>query len=762
MRRMMGTLGVLIFGGVTLMGLALLTIGLVAVVRFDPLFVLPQIMSPEQPTTYALAEVPKATKQQLVDAYGQLPLSFVANQGQTDGQVKFLSRRSGYSLFLTSTEAVLVLRKSAAPTTADAEDSQTIEHAVLRMQLLGANREPQLVGLDELSGKVNYFIGNDPQNWRTGVPTYARVRYQDVYPGVDLVYYGNQGQLEYDLVVAPSTDPNAIRLRFEGADEISLDNRGNLVVNLPGGEVIQRAPIAYQEIDGDRQEISGGYVLHGDHQVGFQVTAYDVSRPLIIDPALVYSSYLGGSEHDYGQGIAVGADGSVYVSGETSSENFPTEDPIQPAKDNAIDAFVTKLSADGSALIYSTYLGGGSNDAAYAIAVDADGNAYVTGPASDDFPTTPGAFQTEYGGNLDAFVAKLNPAGDALVYSTFLGGGGYDQTWGIAVDGDGSAYVTGSTEKPGNDFPVTPGAFQPSRGGPNSAAFVSKFNPTGSALEYSTHLGGSETDRGYDIAVHGGYAYVTGKTGSTDFPTTVGAFDTTLGASTDAFVTKMNGDGSGLVYATYLGSSRSDVGFGIAVDLAGHAYVTGEAYYDDFPTTPGAFQTSRGGSAGDNDSFVTRLNAAGDTLICSSFLGGSNREHGAGIAVDGTGIAYLTGWTASDNFPIVDPIPGGSEYDDGEVYVTKVDTEACAIVYSSFMGGSEQDRTGGDKGDPAGNPIAVDAAGCVYVTGRTQSTDFPTTAGAFQTAFGGPDADGFVARICEILVYLPFVVKAAQ
>ncbi|MBC8254544.1 MAG: SBBP repeat-containing protein [Ardenticatenia bacterium] len=761
MRRMIGKLGVLIFGGVTLMGLGLLTIGLVAVVRFDPVSVLPPIMSPEQPTTYALAKVPEATRQQLWDAYGKLPVSFVANQGQTGGQVRFLSRGSGYGLFLTSSEAVLVLRQSAAPATADAENSQTIEHAVLRMQLVGANREPQVVGLDELSGIVNYFISSDPQNWRTNIPTYARVQYQDVYAGVDLIYYGDQGQLEYDLVVAPGADPQAIRVRFEGADKISLDDQGSLVVHVPGGEVIQRAPVIYQEVDDVEQSVSGRYVLHGDHEVGFQVAAYDANRSLIIDPVLVYSSYLGGSERDYGHGIAVGADGSVYVSGETSSDNFPTEGPIQAARDNLTDAFVTKLSADGSSLIYSTYLGGSSGDVAYAIAVDAEGNAYVTGPASSDFPTTPGAFQTEPGGNLDAFVARLNPAGDALVYSTFLGGSGYDQTWGIAVGGDGSAYVTGSTEGPGDDFPVTPGAFQPSRGGPDPAAFVTKFNPAGSALEYSTHLGGSETDRGYDIAVHGGYAYVTGETASTDFPTTVGAFDTTLGAGTDAFVTKMNADGSGLVYSTYLGSSRGDVGFGIAVDLTGHAYVTGETYFDDFPTTPGAFQTSRGGSAGDNDSFVTRLNAAGDALICSSFLGGSNVEHGAGIAVDGAGNAYLTGWTASDNFPVVIPISGGSAYEDGEVYVTKVDTEACAIVHSSYLGGSEQDRTGGDKGDPAGNPIAVDAEGCVYVTGRTKSTDFPTTAGAFQTAFGGPDADGFVARICEILIYLPIVVKAA-
>ncbi|MFQ5859801.1 MAG: SBBP repeat-containing protein, partial [Anaerolineae bacterium] len=479
-----------------MIALGLLTIGLVAVMRFDPVSVFPKTMSPEQPTTYGLAKIPEATRHQLRDGYGQLPLSFVANQGQTAGQVKFLARGRGYTLFLTPREAVLSLRiaqcgvqdtnspfrnpnsetctEPSGVLSPSVNSGQALskgrsirnpKSVALRLRLLGANPEPQVVGLDELPGKVNYFIGTDPQNWHTSLPTYARIQYQDVYPGVDLVYYGNQGHLEYDLVVSPGADPDAIRVRFEGADKINLDDQGNLIVHIGGGQVIQRAPVIYQEVAGVQQAISGRYVLHGDQEVGFQVAAYVAGRPLIIDPVLDYSTYLGGSERDYGHGIAVGADGSVYVSGETLSENFPTEDPIQPAKDNSIDAFVTKLSTDGSTLVYSTYLGGSSGDVAYAIAVDGDGSAYVTGPASTDFPTTPGSFQTEHAGGTDAFVAKLNPAGDALVYSTFLGGRGSDQTWGIAVGGDGSAYVTGATGRPGDDFPVTPGAFQPSRGG---------------------------------------------------------------------------------------------------------------------------------------------------------------------------------------------------------------------------------------------------------------------------------------------------------
>ncbi len=688
----------------------------------------------------------QTSKAKILESYGKLPLSFEANQGQTDGQAKFLSRGSGYTLFLTPREAVLSLSQSDA-------------HAVLRMQLLSANPDPQVVGLDELPGRVNYFIGNDPQTWRTGIPTYTRVRYQDVYPGVDLVYYGNQGQLEYDLVVAPGADPKAIRLRFEGADKISLDDQGSLIAHIAGGEVIQRAPVIYQEVGGARQEISGGYALQGEGRVGFQVAAYDASRPLVIDPVLEYASYLGGSERDYGHGIAVDGAGNAYVTGETSSDNFPTTaGSFQPTAVGNIDPFVTRLSADGSSLIYSTYLGGSLNDIAYAIAVDAAGNAYVTGQAATDFPTTPGSFQTEHAGCTDAFVAKLNPAGDDLVYSTFLGGGGCDETWGIAVDGDGSAYVAGKTN---GDFPTTSGSFDPTFNG-NTDAFVTKLNAAGSDLVYSTYLGGSGeaasgTDGGVGVAVDGtGNAYVTGWTGSEDFPTTAGAFQTALAApGHDVFVTKMSTDGSDLVYSTFLGSTRFDKGFGIAVDLTGHAYLTGETGLD-FPTTENAFQTEPGGT----DAFVTRLTAAGDALICSSFLGGSGVEHGAGIAVDGDGNAYLTGWTASYNFPIVNPIPGGSEYEYGEVYVTKVDTEACAIVHSSFLGGSELDRTGGDKGDPDGNPIAVDAEGCAYVTGRTRSTDFPTTAGAFQVAFGGGVDDTFVAKTCPaVFIYLPLVVK---
>ena len=708
-----------------------------------------QAPSPTAPVTGSALDPSGGLK--VLEAYGKLSLSFEANQGQTDDQAKFLSRGSGYTLFLTPREAVLSL-------------SQPDAHAVLRMQLLGANPDPQVVGLDELPGRVNYFIGNDPQNWRTGIPTYTRVRYQDVYPGVDLVYYGNQRQLEYDLVVAPGADSNAIQLRFEGADKISLDDQGNLIVHIAGGEVIQRAPVIYQEVGGARQEISGSYALQSEDQVGFQVAAYDVGRPLVIDPVLEYSSYLGGSDRDQGHGIAVGADGSIYVTGQTLSDDFPTANAAQGSGGGNIDAFVTRLSAGGSSLVYSTYLGGDSGDVAEGIAVDAQGNAYVTGRTSGTFPTTPGSFNETRRGPGDAFVVKLSPSGSALLYSGLLAGGRSEETYGIAVDGDGNAYVAGKTDS--DDFPTTLGSFDPTFNG-NTDAFVTKLNPAGSALVYSTYLGGSGeaasgTDAGIGVAVDGtGNAYVTGWTGSEDFPTTSGAFQTALAApGHDVFVTKMSMDGSALVYSTFLGSTRFDTGFGIAVDAAGHAYVTGVVGFDDFPTTANAFQTSRGGSAGDTDAFVTKLNASGSALDCSSFLGGSGTEKATGIAVDAAANAYLTGWTSSDNFPIVHPIPGGSENQDGDVYVTKVNTASCDIVHSSFLGGSDLDRNGGDAGDPDGNLIAVDAAGCAYVTGRTRSTDFPTTARAFQGAFGGGLNDAFVAKICPgAFIYLPLVVK---
>ncbi|MBI2877536.1 MAG: SBBP repeat-containing protein, partial [Candidatus Tectomicrobia bacterium] len=559
---------------------------------------------------------------------------------------------------------------------------------------------PQVEGVEPLPGKSHYFIGNDPQKWRTDLPTYARVQYKGVYPGIDLVFYGNQRQLEYDLLVAPGADPKAIRLAFTGADRLSLDAEGNLVLHIARGEILQRAPLIYQEMNGTRERISGRYVLQGKDRVGFEVSAYDPTRPLVIDPVLAYSTYLGGSEDlDFGNGIAVDGPGNAYVTGNAQSDDFPTTlGAWQPAYGGGnSDAFVTKLAPNG-ALVYSTYLGGSSKDFGTGIAADASGNAvYVTGATfSLDFRTTLGAFDMACGsdGNCDApfpggpgvadiFVTKLNAAGSAPIYSTYLGGSSADFGHGIAVDGSGNAYVTGMTLSA--NFPTfpTPGALDatcgtdgncnPGPSGPQSDAFVTQLNPAGSGLVYSTYLGGSGNEGGGGdisggIAVDGsGNAYVTGSTDSPDFPTVNPLQAAFAGGFTDAFVAKLNAAGSALAYSTYLGGNDGDYGEDIAVDSSGNAHVTGSTSSSNFPTRNSLQATLAGGFL---DAFVTKLNAAGSGLIYSTYLGGSGpvegttgRDAGHGIAVDGSGRAYVAGDTSSTDFPIANalqPASGGS------------------------------------------------------------------------------------------------------
>jgi hypothetical protein len=431
-----------------------------------------------------------------------------------------------------------------------------------------------VTGLEKLPGTANYFVGNDSTKWRSNVPAYARVRYDDLYPGVDLVYYGNQRELEYDFVVRPGADPSRIVLGFQGADRLEVDAQGDLMLHTALGPVRQRKPVIYQEADGVRREIAGSYVLKGLRQVGFQVAAYDASKPLVIDPTLVYSTYLGGSGGEQGNGIAVDADGNAYVTGTVNSGSSVTFPTAAGAFDTNFGAgaehvFVTKVDPTGSTLIYSTYLGGnGFSDKGFGIAVDAAGHAYVTGHTQGDFPTTPGAFKTTFinsGGSYDAFVTKLNPTGNGLVYSAYLGGCNDDEGFAITVDAVGNAYVTGRTTSV--NFPTTPGAFDTTKA--LQDVFVTKLDPSGSALVYSTFLGGGSFNQGLGIAVDAaGNAYVTGSAGS-GFPTTPGAFDTTFGSGQDAFVTKLNPTGTSLVYSTYLGGSAFDEGRGISVDATG-------------------------------------------------------------------------------------------------------------------------------------------------------------------------------------------------
>jgi hypothetical protein len=700
-------------------------------------------------------------KPQIVAAYGRLPLSFEANQGQSDGQVKFLSRGRGYTLFLTSTEAVLSVISPQSTQRTRREHSSlfsasSASSAVnIRLALIGANPSPQVVGREELPGKSNYFLGNDPAKWRTNVPTYRKVEYREVYPGVSLVYYGNQRQLEYDFVVAPGADPGQIRLGVEGADRVEVDAEGDLVLQATaGGQVRFHKPLVYQEVDGARREVEGSFALRASSlksairnpksEIGFEVAVYDPTCPLVIDPVLVYSTYLGGSGDDWSWGIAVDSSGNAYVTGPTASRNFPTANALQASNRGSNDAFVTKLNAAGSALVYSTYLGGSGEDGGSAIAVDSSGNAYVTGlTSSRNFPTA-NAVQASYGGGMyDAFVTKLNAAGSALVYSTYLGGSDEDGGSGIAVDSSGNAYVTGMTNS--SNFP-TANALQASNRGSNDA-FVTKLNAAGSALVYSTYLGGSGDEVGLIAVDSSGNAYVTGETSSGNFPTANALQASSGGGRSDAFVTKLNAAGSALVYSTYLGGSGEEGGSGIAVDSSGNAYVTGYTGSSNFPTA-NALQASNRGS---NDAFVTKLNATGSALVYSTYLGGSGSDEGWGIAVDSSGSVYVTGLTDSSNFPTANALQASNRGAD-DAFVTKLNAAGSALVYSTYLGGNAWEE---------GHGIAVDSSGNAYVTGYTDSSNFPT-AGALQPAFGGGICSGlacldaFVAKIqvgaCEATI----------
>jgi hypothetical protein len=672
--------------------------------------------------------------------YGAIPLHFEANRGQTDSRVKFLSRGPGYTVFLTSTETVLLLSKPGG---------RTGGATALRMSLHEGNPDARVVGREELPGAVNDFSGRDRSRWRTGIPTYGRVAYQDVYPGVDLVYYGNQRQLEYDFVVGPGADPGRIALDFAGADRVEVDARGDLVLHTRAGELRQRKPVVYQVVDGRRHGIAGGYTMTGPRQVRFRVAAYDKSLPLVIDPVLIYSTYLGGSADDFALHVAVDAGGNAYVTGFTvGSLDFPTVGVLDTTYNGgARDAFVTKLDPSGSTLLYSTYLGGSADDRGQGVALDAEGNAYIVGStASSNFPTTPGAFDTIANGSNDGFVAKLDPTGSMLLYSTYLGGVGATEVGlAVAVDVAGHAYLTGATNSP--DFPQTPGTFGRSCSSV-ADAFVTKLDPSGSTLVYSTCFGTTGVDgldEGRAIAVDtAGNAYLTGYTrinqqAGNSFPTTAGAFDTTYnGGFFDAFVTKVDPSGSALVYSTYLGGSGDDFGNGIAVDAAGNAYVTGSAAA--FPTTPGAFDTTPNGGA---DAFVAKLDPAGSMLVYSTHLGGTAVDAAFAIALDEAANAYVTGGTGSSNFPTTANgfdrsfNGGGGPGISPDGFVTKLDAAGARLLYSTFLGGSGND-------EPSG--IALDAAGDVYVAGFTTSTNFPTTPGAFQTTPASA-LDAFVTKL---------------
>jgi len=691
------------------------------------------------PNTSSARLKPAPAAAQVNRANGQLPLYFEANQGQTDPEVRFLARGVGYTLFLTPTEAVMAFHGGRK------------EQAVVRMSPVGANALSRIVGGDELTGKANYLRSTGSQQRISAVPTHAAVKYVDVYPGVDLVYSGREGQLEYDFVLAPGADPNAIVLSFEGPDRLELNTRGDLLVHTTAGELRQVRPVIYQDIDGVRREVPGRYELKSPRHVAVRVGPYDPSRSLVIDPVLVYSTYLGGRDDEAaggdvllpevgihpGFGVAVDTAGNAYVTGTTRSLDFPTTAGADQSLGGNQDAFVTKLSPSG-AVIYSTYLGGSCDALARAIAVDSTGNAYVTGRSVG----------CSFGDPSGVLVAKLSPTGAVLYFFVFGAAlGDTSQGQAIAVDADGNAYVTGRT---GSGFPTTLGA--PCSGfGDLADGFVAKVNAAGNALVYSTYLCGTAFDSPNAIAVDSSAnAYVAGGTESHDFPVVNALQGQHLAGPDDmtGFVAKLGPDGD-LVYSTYLGGSAGGAVEAIALDAQQNVYVTGRTTASDFPTTPGVVQRQAGfplcGGIICTDAFVTKINAAGSALVYSTYLAAEGHDVGLGIAVDASGNAYVVGNTASIYFPIKDAFQT-EKSGTSNAFVVKLNPDATRLVYSSYLGG---------EGHDIGVSIAVDPEGNAYVAGYTNSPTFPTTPGAFQPQlgrgicdfFGTPCGDAFVTKI---------------
>ncbi len=686
-------------------------------------------------------------------APGLRDLRFERNEGQTDGRVHYLAHGQGYSLFLTEDEAVLALRRASGGNARRGLGS--IEQSVVRLKLAGANPKAQVRGERELPGKSNYFIGRNPANWRTNVPTYARVRYAGAYRGIDVVYYGRQGQLEYDFRVAPGANPSQVRIGIRGA-KVRLNGAGALVLETKTGEVELHPPAAYQWSGGRKRAVEARYVWRAEDEVGLEVTRYQRSEPLIIDPVLTYSTYLGGSGGDIAYGIAADSSGDAYVTGTTGSINFPVVSALQSSSGGNSDAFISKLNPSGSGLIYSTYVGGSGADSGNGIAIDTAGDVYVTGTTSSaDFPVTASAYQTTFGGGAsNAFVLKLNPAGSALDYASYLGGSAADSGQAIAIDSSGNAYVTGSTTS--SNFPVLPvvNPFQPGNAACTvvndvkscfSNVFVSKFNATGSTLIYSTYLGGSEADAGEAVAVDAqGDCYVAGYANSTNFPMQ-SPIQSSSGGGTDGFVAELNPAVTGLVFSTYLGGSGNDQVYGMALDSVGSIYVTGQTQSPNFPTTTGAYQTAYGGNG---DAFVTKLSPQGALEVYSTFLGGSDQDQGNGIAVDSSGDAFVVGYTQSSDFPAVDPfqkiigLTGAGACNNttcSDAFITELGPSGTPD-YSTYLGGSGAD---------VAQAVAVDSSGFPYVAGSTNSMNFPVISGASQAVYAGSGTSGnaFVVKV---------------
>lgn len=682
-------------------------------------------IQPTHQNTTKLSEKPSS--EALQKAYNQLPLTFEANHGQTDSRVKFLSRGNGYTLFLTADEAALQLHNRKSNT-----ENQSSSAAMLGMKLVGANSQAQVKGLDPLDGKVSYFLGDNPQDWTTDVVSYKQVEYAQVYPGIDLVYYGNQQQLEYDFKLAAGADYKNIALNFSGTDHIKIASNGDLLLQTAGGDVHHKRPYVYQEINGNRRTIDSAYLLKDRNQIGFQLGDYDENYPVVIDPVLSYATYFGGNGDDVAYDIAVDAAGNTYITGQTDSISFPSSN-IQNA--GSADIFVAKFAPSGSA--YSAFFFGGSgNEAGTGIALAANGDVYVSGfTTSVNFPKI-NAYDNTLNGTSDAFVVKVNSLFNAFLYATYFGGSDLEDTVSLCLDSAQNIYISGRTSS--NNLPVM-NAAQPGFGG-QSDAFVAKLNPAGNTLLYSTYLGGSSQEQTYGrggMAVdNNGNVYIAGGTYSLNFPKK-NAYQQIKGENhslfDDAFITKINTKDTGnasLIYSTYMGGSARDYATDIAVNSAGDVFVTGQTASDNFPK----FNPLQPVRAGGFDAFLLKLNANGNALLYSTYFGSSSDDLGTGVKVNAAGEAFITG-SVGQAIPGINALK--SYHGGGDAFLAKINASGSAVSLIAYLGGTNADVS---------EALAIDSAGNTYVAGETQSIDFAKV-NAIQPNFGGSQSDTFVARI---------------
>jgi hypothetical protein len=679
-------------------------------------------------------------KENIMANMAGIPVYFTKNEGQWDSRVLYRANVGGAVIWFAKEgvyhQFTREVPSEIEPVTNNTENTllqereipKKYETVLIAESFVGGNTNPQINTEELTEYKCNYFIGNDPAEWHTDVPNFKGIVYKDIYPGIDVRYYSKGNALEYDMIAAPGADISKIKVKYD-AQALSVDANGSLIIGSDWVTFSENKPFTYQVVNGIKTEVQSQYKILSKNEFGFTLSSnYNPSLPVVIDPTLSYSTYLGGSGfEEYANDIKVDASGNAYVVGNTYSANFPTESPYQTYKGGS-DGYVTKINNTGNDLIYSTYIGGATNDWVYGVALDSNGQAYITGYTySSDFPTV-NPYQTFQGGSIDAFVAKLSSSGNSLVYSTYLGSNGDESGRDISINSDGNAFVVGSTSS--NSFPVV-NPYQASLGG-QFDLFVTKFNTTGDNLIYSTYLGGVDHEQRPYIAVKDDNAYVAGTLFS--------------GGTMDALIAKFSVGGNTLDYFKYIGGSGTDEPYGIAVDADGNAYLAGRTTSTDFPLQS-PYQPLYGG--GNRDFFVLKLNPSGSDLVYSTYLGGSLDEYAISIALGDANNVFVTGRTFSNDFPTKNPYQSTNQGPSnmGDAFVATLKSDGNDLIFSTYLGGNSLDQ---------GQAIVVSTNNDIYVAGMTSSSNFPVQ-NAYQPTYNGSQ-DVFVAKFTDIIVNQPPVI----